>query len=509
MRNKKNSHTQWLYSWIPLSTLLLVMGLAAATAFTASSAFAKGGAPIIATNAQAQANKVAHANTSRALAPLDTPTSTPQWDCPASVSPTYIEVPYTGGSYTVNVDVGAQCDWRVAFDGSFPQYYCSHAGGVGPSTVGCDFPTNPGPSGRFGHFSVCTSETGAGNCYLVNVNWFGQPATTPTYTPTSTPTSIPTYTYTLTTCVTPTPTFTYTYTYTPPASTLTPTFTHTPTRLPTSLPNLWPGTAWATPCAQPVLRLTTYSNSIPGQRCIDASTMRLTNSSGDYRDFPVPNFCNRVYESYSFDCVVGSCIPASWLSSLPFTLTADYYNNIFEFNEDDNTMQFNTPPPTCSALVGHVTWQGRPPQPNTLQQLPITLTLRTSTSETNYPTQATDASGYFTSAVSNLANGTYVWRVKGPQYLVNCGGVILTGAPTTSIEMGQMKTGDANNDNVINAADFNILKGTFGKTPGDPGYDASADFTGDNTVNVADFSLLRGNFGQGGAPPNGCTIGGP
>ncbi len=387
----------------------------------------------------------------------------------------------------------------VAFpNNTFPQYYCSHAGGIGPGTISCNFLNNPAGTGRLGELAACTSQNNYSNCNYVQISWLGPPPATPTYTPTPT--------VTLTTCVTPTPTYTYTYT---PTYTNTPAITYTPTRIPTSYPNLWPGTAWVTPCVQTTLRLTTYSNSIPGQRCIDASTMRLTNSSGDYRDFPVPNFCNRVYESYSFDCVVGSCIPTSWLSSLPFTLTADYYNNIFEFNEDDNSMQFSAPPPTCSALVGHVTWQGRPPQPNTLQQLPITLTLRTSTSETNYPIQTTDASGYFTSAVSNLANGTYVWRVKGPQYLVNCGGVTLTGAPTTSIEMGQMKTGDANNDNVINAADFNILKGTFGKTPGDPGYDASADFTGDNTVNVADFSLLRGNFGQGGAPPNGCTIGGP
>src|SRR5205823_180180 len=30
---------------------------------------------------------------------------------------------------------------------------------------------------------------------------------------------------------------------------------------------------------------------------------------------------------------------------------------------------------TASKLIGHVIWQGRPSQPNTLQQLPITLTL--------------------------------------------------------------------------------------------------------------------------------------
>src|SRR5207244_11268299 len=36
-------------------------------------------------------------------------------------------------------------------------------------------------------------------------------------------------------------------------------------------------------------------------------------------------------------------------------------------------------------VVGHVNWQGRPAQPNSLQQLPVSLTLRSGTTEVNYP----------------------------------------------------------------------------------------------------------------------------
>src|SRR5207253_6895657 len=93
------------------------------------------------------------------------------------------------------------------------------------------------------------------------------------------------------------------------------------------------------------------------------------------------------------------------------------------------------------------------------------------------------------------------WRVKGSKFLANSGTVQLTGAPVTSVEMGLMRTGDCDNDNVINVSDFSILKNTFGKTIGDPGYDDRADFTGDNTVNVTDFNLMKVNFGQSGAPP--------
>jgi hypothetical protein len=165
---------------------------------------------------------------------------------------------------------------------------------------------------------------------------------------------------------------------------------------------------------------------------------------------------------------------------------------------------------------GHVIWQGRPTQPNALQQLPITLTLKLGTSEITYPPQTTDSSGYFTLSVAGLPDGTYGWRVKGPSgtspitdtnstpgFLANSGNVSLTGAALTSAEMGLMKAGDCNNDNVVSALDFNILKNAFGKSVGLPGYDNRADFTGDGAVSVLDFNLLKGNFGQGGSPPLG------
>ena len=154
-----------------------------------------------------------------------------------------------------------------------------------------------------------------------------------------------------------------------------------------------------------------------------------------------------------------------------------------------------------ASLVGHVTWQGRPAQPSSLQQLPITLTLKLGSSETNYSIQNTDSNGFFTVTVASLPNGTYSWRVKGPKYLANSGSVTLAGATQTNTEAGLMRAGDANNDNVVSALDFNIVKNTFGKAVGDPGYDDRGDFTGDQLVNALDFNLLKSNFGLGGAQP--------
>lgn len=186
-----------------------------------------------------------------------------------------------------------------------------------------------------------------------------------------------------------------------------------------------------------------------------------------------------------------------------------------------NTPIVTATPTTVPALVGHVTWQGRPAQPSSLQQLPITLTLKLGTTEINYAGQTTSATGLFTVPVNTLPSGTYQWRVKGPQYFANSGTVELqvgmlashkvvganlptfqhSNLSTIPVEMGLMRTGDANNDNAVNVADFSILKVSFGKGLGDPGYDERADFTGDQSVNVSDFTLMKVNFGQGGAPP--------
>jgi hypothetical protein len=64
-----------------------------------------------------------------------------------------------------------------------------------------------------------------------------------------------------------------------------------------------------------------------------------------------------------------------------------------------------------------------------------------------------------------------------------------------------MRAGDANNDNVISIQDQNILRLTFGKALGDPGYDARADFNFDNVISIADQNLLRSNFGTAGCDP--------
>ncbi len=159
-----------------------------------------------------------------------------------------------------------------------------------------------------------------------------------------------------------------------------------------------------------------------------------------------------------------------------------------------------TPTPSSARLVGHVTIEGRPAQPNALQSVTITFTLKVAGGgpENNYSAN-TDASGFFT--ITSPGPGLYNWRVKNQQTLANSGSVTLPSSGTTQQEMGLLREGDANNDNCTSALDFNIVRNSFGKAVGDPGYDPRADFNGDNLVSTSDFNLLRGTFGQCGVGP--------
>ena len=101
--------------------------------------------------------------------------------------------------------------------------------------------------------------------------------------------------------------------------------------------------------------------------------------------------------------------------------------------------------------------------------MPITLTLTTGSTSTDYPVHLTDASAFFTSNVSTLPPGVYTWRAKGTTFLSNSGTFTMA-AGVNNVEMGLMMTGD---------------------------------LTGDNAVTIADFSQLRNNFGRGGSQPGG------
>lgn len=218
----------------------------------------------------------------------------------------------------------------------------------------------------------------------------------------------------------------------------------------------------------------------------------------DYSGVPPLPIGSNSSQSYNANITGSTNTPTN---TPTFTNTRTATNTAVPTNTSTSTpVPTDTPTNTPAAqLRGHVTIQGRPAQPNALQSVPVTLTLRLTGGgpESDY-SATTDVSGNFT--VTAPDPGTYNWRVKNPQTLANSGSTTLVSGDNTQ-EMGLLITGDANNDNCVSAPDFSMLKNTFGKSVGDPGYDARADFNGDDAVSVGDFSLQKNNFGICGAGP--------
>jgi len=147
-------------------------------------------------------------------------------------------------------------------------------------------------------------------------------------------------------------------------------------------------------------------------------------------------------------------------------------------------------------INGHLTWQGISQPDAHNQGLTATLTLCSSGLPAFSGVVTTDQSGNF-AAVTGLANGSYSWIIKGRKHLSNSGTITLGSGG--SYEFDVQRAGDCDNSNLATILDFNIIKVTFGKSLGQPGYDERADFDNDNTANIVDFNLLKTQYGQDGA----------
>ncbi|MFL5734299.1 MAG: dockerin type I domain-containing protein [Chloroflexia bacterium] len=79
------------------------------------------------------------------------------------------------------------------------------------------------------------------------------------------------------------------------------------------------------------------------------------------------------------------------------------------------------------------------------------------------------------------------------------GTLTMSGAPATNVDMGLQRSGDCNNDNLVTAPDFILIKNAFGKASGQVGYDNRGDINGDQLLTSPDFIQLKNNFGFGGA----------
>jgi hypothetical protein len=138
---------------------------------------------------------------------------------------------------------------------------------------------------------------------------------------------------------------------------------------------------------------------------------------------------------------------------------------------------------TLSATFG---LQGRAPQPS----VPLRVRLMRGNRVIQRQVVNTTNGGF---SLGNIAPGRYTLWVKHAQYLATRIDVTV-GTSGASVAIGDLRSGDVNNDNRITLRDFNILARSFNRMPGQRRYDARADLNGDGEVSLLDFSLLALNF---------------
>jgi hypothetical protein len=95
---------------------------------------------------------------------------------------------------------------------------------------------------------------------------------------------------------------------------------------------------------------------------------------------------------------------------------------------------------------------------------------------------------------TGIAPGTYDITVVGESTLVNARRSVVISAPNTSVDMGTLLEGDANQDNIVDFDDYAILSKSWLASESQPEYDARADFDCNGLINTADLYMLASNW---------------
>ena len=129
-----------------------------------------------------------------------------------------------------------------------------------------------------------------------------------------------------------------------------------------------------------------------------------------------------------------------------------------------------------------------------------------------------DAFGTFT--LTQIPPGVYELTVKAPGYVTGRSDTLtLFNGLTQAIEptfgsdalgnlspataLGELRGGDATDDNQVDISDANLIFNVWNKTPADPEYVRDADVNNDGVINSIDLGFVTKNFGNDGfgAPP--------
>lgn len=104
-------------------------------------------------------------------------------------------------------------------------------------------------------------------------------------------------------------------------------------------------------------------------------------------------------------------------------------------------------------------------------------------------------------SLAGLSPGsTYTALVKGSSQIATSSAFLMSPAITNLNEGKQINllTGDLNDDNLINSADYSIAKNAYGATTKSSNWNQNIDFNRDGVINSLDLAFIVKNFGKSG-----------
>jgi len=118
----------------------------------------------------------------------------------------------------------------------------------------------------------------------------------------------------------------------------------------------------------------------------------------------------------------------------------------------------------------------------------------TPTYEFKLTTAKSPAGGAAVCEATGVAPGTYDITVRSESTLMNHRRSVVISAPSTSVDLGTLLEGNANQDNIVNLDDYAILSRCWLSSQSRAEYDARTDFNRDGLINVTDLCLLTANW---------------
>lgn len=97
-------------------------------------------------------------------------------------------------------------------------------------------------------------------------------------------------------------------------------------------------------------------------------------------------------------------------------------------------------------------------------------------------------------------NNQYTAFLKSPAQIATSSAFLMV-PTTTTLNNGNpinLTTGDLNEDNLINSADYVIAKSALGASPGSPNWNSLVDFNLDNIINSLDLGIILKNMSKTG-----------